>query len=125
MAEVTREGNILQIGESVRIESGPLRKTATATEELLDNAVTASHYQVDRADADGKPIQIGEDMTYLDWLGHSEGADGATGHYVYKLEPMTDAEVEERGAEPGATIWREIGCEATEEAALALALANA
>lgn len=52
-----------------RIERGPVTKQAIATPELLDNAVTASHYHVGGLDANGKTIVLGEPMTYHDWKG--------------------------------------------------------
>lgn len=37
---------MIEVGAMIRVENGPARKTSIATEELLDNSVTASHYQV-------------------------------------------------------------------------------
>jgi hypothetical protein len=51
----------------VRVEPGPARRTAVATEELLADAATAKHYQVGLRDAAGDPIEIGKEMTYLDY----------------------------------------------------------
>jgi hypothetical protein len=83
-----------EFGPRVRVEAGAARKTAIATEELLSNAQTAARYhaayqrqKVDERgvplfdpatgapvmeevpagkDALGKPIVLGEPMTYLD-----------------------------------------------------------
>ena len=52
-----------------RIELSVITRTATATEELLSNDVTATHYVAGARDATGKLIVIGEQMTYHDWLG--------------------------------------------------------
>lgn len=159
MPTATREGNILQIGDTIRIESGPVLRRAEATRELLDDAVTASHYTVPRTataeeiadpavltvdgmatafDALGQPIKLGEEMAYLDWLGHNDGTEGATGFYVYQLDEMTSAERKERELTDAdldsrnpplsdeeraeaTQIWREIGCAPDEGAAITLA----
>lgn len=55
-------------GPRWRVEQGPKTKTAIATEELLSDAKTATHYQVGERDAVGKIIVLGEPMTYHDWL---------------------------------------------------------
>jgi hypothetical protein len=72
---------MIEIGTTIRVENGPARKTAIATEELLDDKVTASHYKVGLKDAMGKPIAIGEPMTYLDYKGELVW-------YVYQLEEI-------------------------------------
>jgi hypothetical protein len=74
----------IKISETIVIESGPAKKKAIATEELLSDAVTAGHYKAGLrevtmpdgsvvmkpyVDAMNKPIFLGEEMTYLDWLG--------------------------------------------------------
>ena len=58
---------MIQIGAGVRIESGPARKTAIATKELLDDRVTARHYRNGAKDALGKRIELGKPMDYLDY----------------------------------------------------------
>jgi hypothetical protein len=143
MPSATRQGNILQIGDTIRIESGPVLRQAEATTELLANDQTADHYQAPRKatadeiadanvltdegqrlflDAKGQPIRLGEPMHYLDWLGHGQQDEGATGFYVYALEPMTAAERKARHADaPDELIWHEIGCEPSEEAAITVA----
>lgn len=79
---------LVQVSPRVRVEPGPVRRTAVATEELLSDAVTARHYKptpkdpetgdfvrdkkggfIGPRDAAGKPIVLGEEMTYLDWRG--------------------------------------------------------
>lgn len=67
-----------EIDGKVRIDTGPRRKQAVATEEILGDEVTATHYKVGGRDALGKVIALGEEMTYLDWLGDRV-------FYVYKL----------------------------------------
>ena len=79
--------------KKARIERGPRRITAKATKELLDDKNTASHYfagerdataadahvvvddapngdkkpgKITGRDATGKPIKLGEPMTYID-----------------------------------------------------------
>lgn len=92
---------LIEIGGKVRVEQGPELKTAEATEELLDDKVTASHYhapvekthaasgktvKVYAKDALGQRIEIGSDMTYLDWLG-----DRVWYVYVKQWEEVLDA----------------------------------
>ena len=59
--------NITHVGDSVILERGCVRRKAIATEELLSNDVTQSHYVVGRLDALGKEIVLGEEMAYIDW----------------------------------------------------------
>lgn len=118
MSETKREGSILKIGDTIRIEPGPMLKSSVATESLLSNSVTAAHYQASRpateaeiadpgiattpdgtrifVDARNKPIMLGEEMKYLDWNGHAAAVDGSTVFYVTAYEPMTSAERKER-----------------------------
>ncbi|MEJ7831327.1 MAG: hypothetical protein WKF79_00295 [Nocardioides sp.] len=159
MADVRRESGIIRIGSTFLIESGPFRRTAVATPELLNVSVTASHYQAPRKatpdeiadpaqptpdgqifsiDADGNPIKLGEQITYLDWNGHRD-PDGPSAFYVYRYEELTAAERKERGTtdanltaleknngreltaderEAMTMIWREIAVEESEDAAL-------
>ena len=62
-------GDITQVGPRVRIEPGPRVKQALATAELLSDEATAAHYKIGRPDAHGKPIEIGQPMTYAAWGG--------------------------------------------------------
>jgi hypothetical protein len=103
---MSKKREFIEIGETVRVENGPARKTAVATEELLDDAVTASHYAVGEWDAMGKPIVLGEPMTYLDYRGEWVW-------YVYQLRPDETHIDGER--------WLPAGIETTKEAALAVA----
>lgn len=135
MPATTREGNILQIGATVRVESGPVLRREVATPELLDDSVTAAHYAMGRRDAQAKVIVEGEEMAFLDWNGHGEGREGATAFYVYQRQPLTAEELAAReitedvlaalpddaAREEATIIWREIGCEADEQAAITLA----
>lgn len=66
---VRRNEAMVDIGDRVRVERGPRMVTAIATEELLDDNVTAGHYKVGGFDKLGKPIVLGQEFTYLDWLG--------------------------------------------------------
>jgi hypothetical protein len=65
----------------VRVEQGHVRRKAVATEELLSNEVTASHYHAPieetvngeqkvryAIDSFGKRIELGKPMDYVDWL---------------------------------------------------------
>lgn len=70
-------------GDSVaRIERGPQRKRAKATDELLSDEVTATHYAVGKPDALNKPIEKGKDMDYIDW----KAPKSEHVWYVYLLE---------------------------------------
>lgn len=83
--KVVTEGAITHVGDSVRIESGPKILTAeVATVELLSNEATAKHYQVGMPDALGKPIRLGEPMTYAAWGGTKQPA--VIEFKVYRLE---------------------------------------
>jgi hypothetical protein len=77
--------DLSEIDGKVRVERGPARKTAKATEALLSNDRTLSHYQIGALDAAGQPIALGKPMTYLDWL-------AAKGFYVYGLVEQQWAE---------------------------------
>lgn len=83
---------ITSVGDNVRIETGPVRKRAVATKELLGDA-TASHYhlpiteEVDgkkevkvAIDALGKPIEEGKEFDYIDWR------NDARAYYVYQKD---------------------------------------
>jgi hypothetical protein len=128
MANIQREGNLITLDGRVRIEAGPTLNKATATKELLDNTVTAEHYQPEAFDAMGKPIVLGEEMHYLDWVGHTQGTEGSTSWYVYRLEDLTTAELKERGIDKSTaapedlTIWREKAAAGSEDEALGLAI---
>jgi hypothetical protein len=91
--------DLVEIGGKARVERGPARKTGKATEALLADDKTAAHYQIGARDADGKVIESGKAMAYLDWLGER-------GFYVYAL--VDDA-------------WLEDGFHDDEPAALARA----
>lgn len=139
--KITRDATTLHVGESFRIEPGPRRVTATATEALLDNSQTAPHYALEvndtpdgepprpGVDADGKLIELGKPIAYLDWTGVEQGREGALVFYLYGLQPMTPQEVKDRSTLDGeppqdCTIWREVGTFETEEEALGAALSH-
>lgn len=94
--------DLLQVGDKVRIERGPERKTETATEDLLNNDVTATHYAAGAPDADGNAIVIGQPMVYVDWL-------GPRGFYIFQK------------AGPGENDWQKVEYVADEGIALAKA----
>lgn len=56
-----------QVSDRVRVESGPPRKKAVATRELLDNNVTHKKYQVGAPDSFNRIIQLGQVIDYVDW----------------------------------------------------------
>ena len=51
----------------VRVEKAKPYRTAMATEALLQNDRTATHYQVGKPDSFAKPIVLGEEMTFVEW----------------------------------------------------------
>lgn len=93
MATVEVNENLTEIDGRVRIESGPILKTAVATVQTLGDDVTAGHYTEGKRDARGKVIVLGEEFAYLDYR-------AAHGFYVYEL-------VE---AEGETSTWVERGC---------------
>jgi len=93
--DITRiNEDLIDIGGKVRVERGPVRRAGKATEALLADDKTASHYQVGRLDAAGNVIEAGKAFAYLDWL-------GAKGWYVYVLgggAPVEDSFHEDEAA---------------------------
>lgn len=65
---------LIDLPGGLRVESGPLRKRDVASEALLSDRVTAVHYKAGAVDAMSKPIAIGEEMDYIDWLNRNEKA---------------------------------------------------
>lgn len=86
------------------IETGPFIKTAVATPELLADDVTATHYAVGKGDQTGKPIVLGEPMTYADW----RNPDRAWNVYQW-------------GLGDGTWRWLKVSAEPSEVAAITLA----
>lgn len=74
--------DLVEIGGKARVERGPTRKTGKATDKLLADDATAAHYRLGAPDADGKMIEAGKSMAYLDWLA------GKTVSYVYGLDDV-------------------------------------
>ena len=72
-------GELIQVNKRVRIESGPARRKAKATAELLSNDNTQDHYQEGARDADFNVIEIGKPMVYLDYFGEPVW-------YVYQMD---------------------------------------
>lgn len=125
----TRIGDLVEIDGKFRVEAGPRRMTGKADKATLDNAVTASHYQVGGFDAAVPPkvIEAGKDFEYLDWLGF-QSEDQIKAFHAYRLDDKTEAELEDVDQDqPGAelTIWREIGVYDTEEEAISACLSTA
>lgn len=85
--------------KGVRVESGPIPTTVIATPEYLDNTRTADHYSVGSLDALGEVIELGKEMTFLEWgtkdvprvLGYYLYATDETGRYV-QLQLFKDDE---------------------------------
>lgn len=139
MAEIKREGALISIGDTLRIEPGPVLLTGMAAEELL-GPVTADHYHAPREatpeeianphidtpegiyyakDALGAPIKLGEEMTFLDWNGFKASEAASTRFYLYELSDRPDPE---NWIDP--KFWAEIGVFETEDAALSAAFAK-
>lgn len=102
------DGTLISIGDKVRIESGPVRKREVATEVLLSNDVTAGHYHApvkdeqgnvikEAIDALGKPIELGKDFDYIDWLAPERA------WYVYRLDKIVSV-VMKQGPKKGETV---------------------
>lgn len=142
--DIVKHGDITELDGRVRVEPLPRLIKATATPELLDNSVTADHYQPPRPasgdeiaspavltndegerlflDAKGKGIELGKPFQYLDWYGHADpDNDHATVWGLYRYEPLSAAELKERGwddkalerltperREEVSNVWREI-----------------
>lgn len=79
---------LIDVNATVRIEDGPPRKRAVATEELLSDVATAGHYQVGEPDALGNPIVLGQEMDYIDWKCTSRVWN------VYKLTDSVEQDVD-------------------------------
>jgi hypothetical protein len=123
--------NIIEIDGKVRIEVGPARIKAIATKELLDDKVTAAHYQVSQpvfdpsdpkkqigwtsVDALGKPIKLGEEFTYIDWKGLQPPV-----HYVYTLETVEEVN-DITGVKTKVDRWLPKDAKPTEQEALSAA----
>ena len=121
MATVRINSDLVEIDGIARVERGPKTCVAIATEALLDDAVTAGHYFANLTekelaefpegsphppksfDALGKPIYIGEEMTYRDWLGEPW-------YHVYQWEEPIEKDKE--------GIWTKVGEFATEAEAV-------
>lgn len=104
-AQLTRRGDMIVLGDDeVRIEEGAVRKTATATEELLHDDNTAPHYYAGvrpmtfntpkgpidipakGRDSLGNVIKLGQPMTYLDYGGAK--APGERCFYIFTKHPI-------------------------------------
>lgn len=114
MARVEITENLIEIDGVVRVESGPALRVAVATPELLDNQNTAEHYQDGGFDAVGAPISVGQEMTYLDWMGEPVW-------YVYCWEVMPPELAAARELPEGSEYWAEKGVRPTQEDAEAFA----
>lgn len=155
MATVTRDPqneDIINVGSNYRIEVGPAVATAIATEELLHDDNTASHYHapIERDDGGisyakdrlGNPIIIGEEFSYLDWGGAN--ADGKRVYYIYEKRSVNYTDEFLKGGERNpyyvpeearnketddrtyyTYVWTEVATRATEEAAIDFAQRSA
>lgn len=103
MINVTPEQDV---AGAIRIEAGPVRRQAVATEALLSEEVTAGHYQVGRPDSMGKPIVLGEPMNYIDWKG-AEVAWYVYRHDGERYQPAGVEASEEAAVQAAAALSRE------------------
>jgi hypothetical protein len=125
----TKDGSpsqITQVGHNVRIEPGPMRRREVASEEILSDDVTASHYHapkevdvIDKAtgkptgeketvvavDSFGKPIDLGQPFDFVDWKSEVRAWN------VYRLETVE-----------AANMWVHKGSHANEQDALSQAV---
>lgn len=100
MARVELSDHLIDYDEKARVEAGPKLVTAKATDTLLADNKTAAHYRVGALDALGVVIELGKNMTYLDWL-------GTPVWYVYHYENMPDDLAIERELPVGTKYWAE------------------
>jgi len=96
MAEITRKGDRIEIGSTVRIEAGPPLRRRKATADSLANSVTAAHYQIGRPDALGKLIEEGKMFSYLDHYGEKV-------YYVFQRRDIGTFEEPFTGKPDGST----------------------
>ena len=116
-------GKIIEIGKTIRIEDGPPRKKTIATAEVLDDKITAKHYQKGKSDAMGKKIVLGEEMTYLDYYGNRVFYIYAFGKVGIDKDGVIILPGDKSGREAVKTEerWLPAGVEETEEMAKAVA----
>lgn len=69
---------LIQVNDTIRIESGPARRVAIATKKLI--AELGGRYQIGDKDSKGEVITLGQPMCYLD--------RSTVTWYVYRLVPV-------------------------------------
>ena len=124
--EFKRTGDLLEIGDNIRIEAGPRLVTQKATPALIaDLLVKATPAALDGADpateptlidAKGAVIEAGSDVQLHNWDGFREGTDRV--YWLYRLRERHDDEAEGHN---DTHIWAEVGCFDTEELAISAA----
>ena len=116
-------GKIIEIGKTIRIEDGPPRKKTIATAEVLDDKITAKHYQKGKLDAMGKPIILGQEMTYLDYYGKHVFYIYVLGEVGIDKDGVVILPGDDTGREAVRTEdrWLPAGVEETEKTARAIA----
>jgi hypothetical protein len=110
------DGDLIEIGDSVRVQRGHVRRREIATEALLSDDVTAAHYAVGRPDALGNIIALGQPFDFIDWR------SGERVFTVYRKETVDD---EIAGAPVTVERFLPKGVHGTEELALSQAVALA
>lgn len=116
MSEVIQVSDTMStIGLRVRVEKGPVLKSAIANDETLSDDVTAPHYALGKRDKMGKIIQLGEVFHYLDYKGEKVW-------HVYALESEDEPVEGDPGATELITRFHRRGFYATRELAEAAAL---
>lgn len=125
----TRQGDLVEIDNKVRIEPGPRLVTLSVTPELhaqLLAEVIAAAPTLDGSseivlhDAKANPIVVGGKMQRNDWDAYRAGEDGSKVFYLYVLR---DREEDEAEGHNDKEIWGEAGIFDTEEDAISAGLA--
>lgn len=96
---------LIEINGCVRVDRGPLLKTAIASSELFASGVLADHYQIGGLDKLGAVIVEGQEFSYLDWRGD----------HVWHVYALTTEEEDLEGGGTGMVErWRRRDWRATE-----------
>jgi hypothetical protein len=107
------ESGMIELNGKVRIERSPPRRQEIATEALLSDEVTASHYAVGLPDALGKIIALGEPFDFIDFKAEKP---------VFTVYLLTEVIDEVAGAKIKNLRFLPKGVRETEEAALSQAI---
>lgn len=131
--EFKRSGDLVEIGDSIRVEAGPRLVTKTADAELIarmsEQSSPAAVNSPDEGrphrvllDAKGNVVEEGAEIQVYDRDGFREGADGGKVYYLYRLREREEDEPEGHN---DTHVWAEEGVYPTEEEAISAGLALA